>query len=244
LHSVDEPTHWLAGRVVVVTGASRGIGAATAEAVAGAGAHVVLAARDAQALDAVAARVRAAGGEATPAATDVSRSEQIERLFAAAEAAGPLAALVCAAGSLTSAPFAETTPEIWQRTLDVNLTGSFLCCRAAFSAMRDAGEGRIVNIASLSGVYATEKFPGLAAYNVSKYGVVGLTEAIAVEGRPHRISAICISPGAVDTEMLRRANPELRPGLTPAEVAQLIVALLDSRVAAASGANIPLFSNA
>jgi NAD(P)-dependent dehydrogenase (short-subunit alcohol dehydrogenase family) len=241
---VDEQPHWLAGRVAVVTGASRGIGAATAEAVAAAGAHVVLAARDAQALDAVADRIRAAGGDATTAVTDVSRTEQIERLFAAAEAAGPLAALVCAAGSLTSAPFAETTPEIWQRTLDVNLTGSFLCCRAAFSAMRDAGEGRIVNIASLSGVYATEKFPGLAAYNVSKYGVVGLTEAIAVEGRPHRISAICISPGAVDTEMLRRANPELRPGLTPAEVAQLIVALLDSRVAAASGANIPLFSNA
>jgi NAD(P)-dependent dehydrogenase (short-subunit alcohol dehydrogenase family) len=241
---VDEQGHWLAGRVAVVTGASRGIGAATAEAVAAAGAHVVLAARDAQGLDTVAGRIRAAGGEATAAVTDVSRAEQIERLFAAAQEAGPLAALVCAAGSLTSAPFAETTPEIWQRTLDVNLTGSFLCCRAAFTAMRDAGEGRIVNIASLSGVYATEKFPGLAAYNVSKYGVVGLTEAIAVEGRPHRISAICISPGAVDTEMLRRANPELRPGLTPAEVAQLIVALLDSRVAAASGANIPLFSNA
>jgi NAD(P)-dependent dehydrogenase (short-subunit alcohol dehydrogenase family) len=241
---VDEPTHWLAGRVAVVTGASRGIGAATAEAVAVAGAHVVLAARDAQALDAVAARIRAAGGEATTAPTDVSRAEEVDRLFAAAAAAGPLAALVCAAGSLTSAPFAETTQEIWERTLAVNLTGSFLCCRAAFIVMRDAGEGRIVNIASLSGVYATEKFPGLAAYNVSKFGVVGLTEAIAVEGRPHRISAICISPGAVDTEMLRRANPELRPGLTPAEVAQLIVALLDSRVAAASGANIPLFSNA
>jgi NAD(P)-dependent dehydrogenase (short-subunit alcohol dehydrogenase family) len=241
---VDDPTHWLAGRVAVVTGASRGIGAATAEAVAGAGANVVLAARDAQALDEVAARIRAAGGEATTAPTDVSRAEEVDRLFAAAAAAGPLAALVCAAGSLTSAPFAETTQEIWERTLAVNLTGSFLCCRAAFIAMRDAGEGRIVNIASLSGVYATEKFPGLAAYNVSKFGVVGLTEAIAVEGRPHRISAICISPGAVDTEMLRRANPELRPGLTPAEVAQLIVALLDSRVAAASGANIPLFSNA
>jgi NAD(P)-dependent dehydrogenase (short-subunit alcohol dehydrogenase family) len=240
---VDEQAHWLAGRVAVVTGASRGIGAATAEAVAAAGAHVVLAARDSQALDTVAERIRAAGGEATAAVTDVSSAEQVERLFAAARTAGPPAALVCAAGSLTSAPFAETTPEIWQRTLDVNLTGSFLCCHAAFTAMRDAGEGRIVTISSLSGVYATEKFPGLAAYNVSKYGVVGLTEAIAVEGRPHRISAICISPGAVDTEMLRRANPELRPGLTPAEVAQLIVALLDSRVAAASGANIPLFSN-
>ena len=82
--------------------------------------------------------------------------------------------------------------------------------------MRPAGEGRIVTIASLSGVYATEKFPGLAAYNVSKYGVIGLTEAIAVEGRPHGISAICVSPGAVDTQMLRRANPDLRPGLTPA----------------------------
>ena len=145
---------------------------------------------------------------------------------------------------LTSAPFAETTWDIWDETLGVNLTGSFLCCRAAFTAMRAAGEGRIVNIASLSGVYATEKFPGLAAYNVSKYGVIGLTEAIAVEGRQHGISAICVSPGAVDTQMLRRANPELRPGLTPGDVAELIVALLDSPLAPASGANIPLFSNA
>jgi NAD(P)-dependent dehydrogenase (short-subunit alcohol dehydrogenase family) len=110
--------------------------------------------------------------------------------------------------------------------------------------MRAAGEGRIVNIASLSGVYATEKFPGLTAYNVSKYGVIGLTEAIAAEGRAHGISAICISPGAVDTEMLHQANPELRPGLTPGDVAELIVALLDAPLAAASGANIPLFSNA
>jgi NAD(P)-dependent dehydrogenase (short-subunit alcohol dehydrogenase family) len=241
---VAEPGHWLAGRLAVVTGASRGIGAATAEAIAAAGAHVVLAARDEQALDVVARRIRDAGGEASTATTDVSSAEDVERLFAAASAAGPPAALVCAAGSLTSAPFAETTTEIWQRTLAVNLTGSFLCCRAAFTSMRDAGEGRIVNIASLSGVYATEKFPGLTAYNVSKYGVVGLTEAIAVEGKAHGISAICISPGAVDTHMLRQANPDLRPGLTPGEVAQLIVALLDGRLAPASGANIPLFSNA
>jgi 3-oxoacyl-[acyl-carrier protein] reductase len=145
---------------------------------------------------------------------------------------------------LRAAPFEETTSEIWEQTLRVNLTGSFLCCRAAFAAMRAAGEGRIVNIASLSGVYATEKFPGLAAYNVSKYGVIGLTEAIAVEGKPFGISAICLSPGAVDTQMLRRANPELRPGLTPADVAELITALLASPLVAASGANIPLFSNA
>jgi NAD(P)-dependent dehydrogenase (short-subunit alcohol dehydrogenase family) len=174
----------------------------------------------------------------------VSKEVDVERLVAAAGRAGPIAALVCAAGVLTSAPFADTTPQIWAETLAVNLTGAFLCCRAAFTAMVPAGGGRIVTIASLSGVYATEKFPGLAAYNVSKYGVVGLTEAIAVEGKQHGISAICISPGAVDTQMLRRANPALRPGLTPNDVAELILALLDSPLAPASGANIPLFSNA
>ncbi|MBV9801095.1 MAG: SDR family NAD(P)-dependent oxidoreductase [Solirubrobacterales bacterium] len=239
-----ESSHWLAGRVAVITGASRGIGAATAEAIAGAGAHAVLAARDGVTLDAVAGRIREATGEATAVPTDVSKIEDVEHLFAVAEETGPVCALVCAAGVLTPAPFAETTPEVWERTLAVNLTGSFLCCRAAFGAMRRAGEGRIVNIASLSGVYATEKFPGLAAYNVSKYGVIGLTEAIATEGKELGITAICISPGAVDTSMLRRANPELRPGLTPFEVAELILALLDSPLTAASGANIPLFSNA
>jgi NAD(P)-dependent dehydrogenase (short-subunit alcohol dehydrogenase family) len=238
-----ETTHWLAGRLAVVTGASRGIGAATAEVLAAAGARVVLAARDGEALTAVGARIRDAGGDATPVPADVGRVEDVERLFAAAEAAGPVAALVCAAGVLTPAAFEDTTPELWEATLATNLTGAFLCCRAAFTPMRAAGEGRIVTIASLSGVYATEKFPGLAAYNVSKYGVVGLTEAIAVEGKAHGISAICVSPGAVDTEMLRRANPSLRPGLTPADVARLIVALLDSPLAPASGANIPLFSN-
>jgi NAD(P)-dependent dehydrogenase (short-subunit alcohol dehydrogenase family) len=228
----------------VVTGASRGIGAATAAAVAAAGAHVVLAARDGHALDGVAGRIRDAGGQATPVATDVSDQAAVERLFATAAGVGQVGALVCAAAVLTPAPFAETTPAIWDETLGINLTGTFLCCRAAFAAMVSAGEGRIVNIGSLSGVYATEKFPGLAAYNVSKYGVIGLTEAIAVEGKEHGISAICLSPGAVDTEMLRRANPALRPGLTPDDVAELIVALLDSPLAPVSGANIPLFSNA
>jgi NAD(P)-dependent dehydrogenase (short-subunit alcohol dehydrogenase family) len=228
----------------VVTGASRGIGAATARAVAAAGAHVVLAARDGQALDAVAAQIKNAGGQATSVPTDVSNEAAVEHLFAEVASIGRLGALVCAAGVLTPAPFAETTSAVWDETLGVNLTGTFLCCRAAFTAMVPAGEGRIITIGSLSGVYATEKFPGLAAYNVSKYGVIGLTEAIAVEGKEHGISTICLSPGAVDTEMLRRANPALRPGLTPDDVAELIVALLDSPLAPASGANIPLFSNA
>jgi NAD(P)-dependent dehydrogenase (short-subunit alcohol dehydrogenase family) len=236
--------HWLAGRVAVVTGASRGIGAATAQAVAAAGAQVVLAARDGDALGRVAGRIRDAGGQVTAVPTDVSSEAEVERLFFKVAGVGQVGALVCAAGVLTPAPFAETTSAIWDQTLGINLTGAFLCCRAAFTAMAAAGQGRIVNIASLSGVYATEKFPGLAAYNVSKYGIIGLTEAIAVEGREHGISAICLSPGAVDTEMLRRANPALRPGVTPDDVAELIVALLDSPLAPASGANIPLFSNA
>jgi NAD(P)-dependent dehydrogenase (short-subunit alcohol dehydrogenase family) len=241
---MGDAVHWLDGRVAVVTGASRGIGAATAEALAAAGAQVALAARDGDALDRVADRIRQSGGSATPVPTDVSKDAEVERLFAAAAGLGRVSALVCAAGVLTPAPFAGTTRAIWDETLGVNLTGTFLCCRAAFTAMRRGGEGRIVTFASLSGVYATEKFPGLAAYNVSKFGVIGLTEAIAVEGKEHGISAICVSPGAVDTEMLRRANPALRPGLTPADVAELIVALLDSRLVPASGANIPLFSNA
>jgi len=240
---VPEPRHWLAGRLALVTGASRGIGAATAAALAAAGARVVLAARDGEALEAVAQAIRDEGSDARAVPADVARPGDVDALFAAVADRGPLSALVCAAAVLTPAPFEQTTDEVWDRTLAVNLTGSFLCCRAAFEAMRASGEGRIVNIASLSGVYATEKFPGLAAYNVSKYGVIGLTEAIAVEGKPLGISAICLSPGAVDTRMLREANPELRAGLTPEDVGRLIVALLDSPVVAASGANIPLFSN-
>jgi NAD(P)-dependent dehydrogenase (short-subunit alcohol dehydrogenase family) len=235
---------WLAGRVAVITGASRGIGAATAVAVAAAGAHVVLAARHRPALDRVARGIEDAGGSATSVPTDVSKEAEVERLFTAVTGTGELSVLVCAAGVLTPSPFMQTTSGLWHETLGVNLTGTFLCCRAAFTAMARAGEGRIVTIGSLSGVYATEKFPGLAAYNVSKYGVIGLTEAIAVEGRPHGVSAVCLSPGAVDTDMLRRANPALRPGLTPDDMAALIVALLDSPLPAVSGANIPLFSNA
>ena len=235
---------WLQGRVAIVTGAGRGIGRATAEAMARAGAHVVLAARTEAQLENVAETIRKNGGAATVAPTDVGDAGDVNRLFAIADRVGPPTALVCAAAVLHSVSIEQTTPHTWEESLRINLTGTFLCCRAAFGRMRQAGGGRIVNLASLSGIYATEKFPGLAAYNVSKYGVVGLTEAIAVEGRADGISAICISPGAVDTEMLRRANPKLRPGLTPAQVADLIVSLLDGPFAPASGANIPLFSNA
>jgi NAD(P)-dependent dehydrogenase (short-subunit alcohol dehydrogenase family) len=239
----DSP-RWLQGRVAIVTGAGKGIGRATAEAIAGAGAHVVLAARTRSQLEEVRETIRHKGGAATVAPTDVGQTGDIDPLFAIAEHVGLPTALVCAAAVLHKVPIEATTQEMWEETLRINLTGMFLCCQAALGPMRRAGGGRILNLASLSGVYGTEKFPGLAAYNVSKYGVIGLTEAIAVEGRAYGISAICLSPGAVDTDMLRRANPQLQAGLTPVQVAELIVSLLDGPFAPVSGANIPLFSNA
>lgn len=234
---------WVAGRVAVVTGASRGIGRATAEALARAGASVVLAARDADALAGVASALRDEGQPAVDVPCDVSDSASVDALFAAADAVGPATILVTAAGTLEPAELEATSDALWSATIGTNLTGAFRCCRAAFPRMRDAGGGRIINIASLGGIYATEKFPGLLAYTVSKHGVVGLTEAVAAEGRDHGIAAVCISPGAVDTEMLRRAAPHLRAGLQPADVGELIVALLAEPMDAISGANIPLFSN-
>ncbi len=230
-----------AGEVAVVTGASRGIGRATAERLAEEGALVVAAARDGEALAALASS--AARGRVRPVACDVARTEDVARLFATAADLGGCSILVAAAGVLTRASVEETTDEVWTETLAVNLSGAFRCARAAFAQMRSRGGGRIVLISSLSGVYGTEKFPGLLAYNASKHGVVGLVEGLAVEGREHGISALGLSPGAVDTEMLRAANPDLRPGLQPEDVAELIAELLDGPIRAASGANVPLFSN-
>lgn len=236
-------TGHLDGRIAVVTGASRGIGRATAAELARAGAHVFAAARTTAALEDLERSADAAGQKVTAVRCDVAVEEDVERLFAAADSAGGPDILVCAAGVLRSLPFERIELGDWETVLGVNLTGTFLCCRRAFASMKGGGGGSIVTIASLSGVYGVEKFPGLVAYNVSKFGVVGLTEGLAVEGRPHGISAVCLSPGAVDTQMLREANPDLRPGLQPGDVAELIADLLGTDLSRMSGANIPLFSN-
>jgi NAD(P)-dependent dehydrogenase (short-subunit alcohol dehydrogenase family) len=191
----------------------------------------------------VQAEIRDLGGRASAVPTDVSDPAAVDRLFTAAADVGQVSVLVCAAGVLRKGPFDEIGHGDWQRSVGVNLTGTFLCCQRAFSAMKGSGGGRIVTIASLSGVYATEKFPGLVAYNASKYGVVGITESLAVEGKPYGIAAVCISPGAVDTQMLAEAAPHLKPGLGPGDVGRLITGLLSLDLLPASGANLPLFSN-
>ncbi len=202
---MPEREHWLAGRVAVVTGASCGIGRATALAIARAGAHTVVAATSAQALAETVAAILDAGGAATAVPTDVANAADVAQLFRVASGIGPPVALVCAAATLQSEPFDEISLASWERTISVNLTGVFNCCREAFTLMRAAGEGRIVNIASLSGIYATEKFPGLAAYNASKGGVIGLTEGIAVEGKPFGITAISV-------KSRRRGHPDAPRG--------------------------------
>src|SRR5688572_3711466 len=180
-------TQWLRDRVAVVTGASRGIGLGTAEALVRAGARVVVASseRSAEAL-----RTDAAAIGAVPVVCDVADPSAVDALFDEAERAGPVEVLVTCAAVLEKGPIDEIDLETWRRTLDVNLTGTWLCAKRAFASMKRAGGGRIVTLSSLSGVYPVEKFPGLGAYNVSKYGVIGLTEMLAVEGRDHNISAI------------------------------------------------------
>jgi len=233
----------LAGKVAIVTGGGRGIGRATAELLAEAGAHVTICARSADELAAVAAgsaRIRALPG-------DISDEAFVERLVAETVAAhGRLDILVNNAAMLGRAPFLELEPALWDAVLGVNLRGAYLCARAAFrqmAAQTPAG-GVIVNIASLSGVRGPEKFPGLAAYNVSKAGLLALSDILAVEGKPHGIRVNAVSPGAVETQMLREAGHGLRALATPADVARTILFLASEFSYPATGANIEILSNA
>ena len=244
-HGTSGQSRSLAGQVAIITGASRGIGRAAALAFAAEGAAVALAARDADALATNVAEITAVGGRALAVPTDVADEESVAQLFAQTEAAfGPATILVNAAGAVANRPFAEMDTATWDAVLNTNLRGTFLCCRAAFQSMQARGGGVIVNFSSLSGVPKVEKFPGLSAYVVSKFGVAGLSEILAVEGRPHNIRVIAVSPGAVDTEMLRAAAPHLKAGMTPEQMARILVFLVGPDAAPLAGTNLELYTNA
>lgn len=226
--------------VAVVTGASRGIGAATVRRLAAHGFRVIAAARSAADLE----RLAAEDARIVAVAADVGVTDHIARLGAAADAVGRLAVWVNNAATLERVPFGELDEQRWRDILRVDLDAVFLGCRAAYGRMAASGGGVIVNMASLSGVQNVEKFPGLTAYNVAKAGVIALSEAVALEGRPHGVRCVCLSPGAVETAMLHQANPELRALVTPDDVAAIITWLTTPQAAPLSGSNIPLFTNA
>ncbi len=164
---------------------------------------------------------------------DVSDEEQVTRAFSRMES---LDALIHCAQVLIKRPFVDMSAEEWDVQVDSGLRGAFLCSREAFRLMGERG-GSIVMVSSLSGVFGAEKFPGMAAYVAAKSGLAGLTEALAVEGRDAHIRVNAISPGSVDTPMLRIAGVE-GPVLQPADVARVIVWLASSESAPLSGANL------
>lgn len=232
-------------RVAIITGAGRGVGRATARRFAREGASVVLFSRTAGHLDEIVAEITREGGQALAVVGDVSREEDVHRLFETTRTTyGRVDILVNCAGIVAVQPFVEMDVAIWDAVLGVNLRGTFLCCLEAFRIMAAQKQGIIVNISSLSGVKGVEKFAGLSAYNVSKAGVIGLTEILAVEGKPYNIRVCAVSPGAVDTEMLRQAAPHLKAGMTSDDMAELLLFLVDDSGRMLSGTNIEIFSNA
>ena len=232
-------------RVAIITGAGRGVGRATALRFAREGARVVLFSRTPALLDEVAAEIAREGYPVIHLRGDVSHEEDVQALFQQAmQTYGRVDILVNCAGIVASHPFVEMDVATWDQVLGVNLRGTFLCCLEAFRIMAVQGSGVIVNLSSLSGVKGVEKFPGLSAYNVSKAGVASLTEILAVEGKPYNIRVCAVSPGAVDTEMLRQAAPHLKAGMTPDDLAEILLFLADDSGRMLSGTNLEIFSNA
>ena len=190
-------TMWLDGRTALVTGGGRGIGAAVARRLAGAGAHVVLWGRTAAELDAVAAEV---GGVAI--VCDLADRAATDRALARTAEVGTIDILVNNAGLALSAPLARITDEDWDRLLEVNSTAAFRLCRALVPAMVERGWGRVINLASNAGVSG---YRYTAAYCASKHAMVGMTRALAVELATTGVTVNAVCPGWVATRMVSEA---------------------------------------
>jgi NAD(P)-dependent dehydrogenase (short-subunit alcohol dehydrogenase family) len=227
-------------KVAIVTGASSGIGRATAERLAERGARVVVAARSRETLRAMAApfgeRMRAVAG-------DVSDLAVVERLFADAESHfGAVEILVNNAGAIDVAPLTEMTLEQWEETFAVNVRAVFLACRRALPSMFERHHGAIVNVASISGIVGPEKFPGFTAYCASKAAVISLTEALAVEVKDRGVRVNCVSPGSVDTPMWAQVSGGAPAAMSADEVAETILFLASERSRPMNGQNLHVFS--
>jgi NAD(P)-dependent dehydrogenase (short-subunit alcohol dehydrogenase family) len=190
------PERPLAGKRTIVTGATSGVGMATAELFASLGAKVGLVARRAELLDQLAAKL---GEGALPLCADVADDAAVERVVnRAAEAFGGLDIAVNAAGIDGPAPLADLTPEVWRRQIDVNLSGTFYLARQAALHMRTGAGGVIVNLGSELSLVGMGFY---AHYCASKFGVVGLTKALAHELAP-KVRVNCVCPGPIDTPMM------------------------------------------
>ncbi|MHB0969214.1 MAG: SDR family NAD(P)-dependent oxidoreductase [Thermoanaerobaculia bacterium] len=229
-----------AGRVAIVTGASSGIGLKAAQRLVEEGARVTLVARSAEKLAAIAA---AKPEVMLAVAGDVADPDLVERMFAETEFRfGSCDLLINNAGSIEPKLLTAMSDADWDRTFDVNIRALFLACRRALPNMIAAQRGAIVNVSSISGVIGPQKFPGFTAYCASKGAVISFTEALAAEVKETRVRVNCVSPGSVDTPMLRKANEALTPDMSAAEVADTILYLASDRSRPINGQNLHVFS--
>ena len=192
----------LAGQHALVTGATRGIGAAIADSLGGLGADLTLIGRDRTLLDERAGHIAGECGVKVHVETaDVSDSDAVGKAFESAVAAnGPITILVNNAGSGKSAPFHKMERELWDSMIAVNLTGTFICTQAALPGMLDAGYGRIVNIASTAGL---KGYGYVSAYCAAKHAVVGLTRSLALETAKKGVTVNAVCPGYTETDLVR-----------------------------------------
>ena len=234
------PSKEFAGRVAIVTGASSGIGRATAELLAKRGAFVAVFARNTKKLKQLAAgdrkHILAVGG-------DVAEPESIERLFSATEARfGDCDLLVNNAGMVEPNRIDKISPANWDRVFHVNVRSAFLASKRALPSMIAKRDGAIVNVSSISGVIGAEKFPGFTTYNSSKAALIAFSEALAVEVKKFGVRVNCVSPGSVDTAMWAGVSGGAPADMTPQEVAEVILFLASPRSRPINGQNVHVFS--
>lgn len=198
----------LSGRVVAITGASSGIGEATALACVAAGAAVALGARRGDRIEALAARITEEGGSAIAVPTDVSDERQarafVEQTY---ERLGRLDALVNNAGVMLLGAVAGADTEEWRRMIDANLYGVLYCSHAALPVMQEQGSGHIVNVSSVAGRIASA---GSAVYNMTKWGVNGFSEGLRQEALHANVRVTIVEPGAVATELIGHNNDDIK----------------------------------